>query len=82
LRCFVIYGDRLEELEAESKGLFLRGLFRSVIRKMAEPTGNLLQALSSAEMKIIEQLRRPTEEEMASQTMHAVTPLFAGMITA
>ncbi|MBO0798860.1 MAG: hypothetical protein J2P31_08545, partial [Blastocatellia bacterium] len=82
LRCFVIYGDQLEELEDENRGLFLRGLFRSVIRKAAEPIEELLQSVSSAEVKIIEQLRRPTEEEMAAQIRHAITPLFAGVITA
>jgi hypothetical protein len=42
---------------------------------------DLLQALNSAEARLTEQLRRPTEEEMAAQIRHAVVPLFAGVIT-
>lgn len=81
LRCFVIYADKLVELEDEGKRLFLRGLFCSVIRKASEPIVDLLQALVSAEAKLTEQLRRPTEEELAALIRHAVTPLFAGVIT-
>jgi superfamily II DNA or RNA helicase len=81
LRCFVIYGDKSEELEDERKRRFLQGLFRSVIRKASEPIEDLLQAISAAEVKLIEELRRPSEEEMSAQIRHAVTPLFAGVIT-
>jgi len=42
----------------------------------------LPQLMVSAEADLIEQLRHPTEEEMAAQIRHSVLPLFAGVITA
>jgi superfamily II DNA or RNA helicase len=82
LRCFVIRAGRPVELKDGEKKLFLRGLFRSVIRKSPETAEDLPQLMVSAETDLIEQLRRPTEEEMAAQIRHSVLPLFAGMITA
>jgi hypothetical protein len=57
-------------------------LFSSVIRKSPETAEDLLQLMVSAETDLIEQLRRPTEDEMAAQIRHSVLPLFAGVITA
>lgn len=81
LHCFVIQAGTSVELKGEEKKLFLKGLFRSVIRRSQEMVENLPQALVSAETDLIEQLRRPSEEEMMAQIRHAVTPLFAGVIT-
>jgi hypothetical protein len=70
-------------LKDEKKKLFLQGLFRSVIRKSQETAAeDLLQRMVSAETDLIEQLRCPTEDEMAAQIRHSVLPLFAGALTA
>jgi hypothetical protein len=82
LRCFVIQAGGVVELKDEKKKIFLQGLFRSVIRKSPGNAEDLLQVMLSAETDLIEQLRRPTEEEMAAQIRHSVLPLFAGVITA
>jgi superfamily II DNA or RNA helicase len=82
LRCFVIHAGQSVELKNGEKKLFLQGLFRSVIRKSPETAEDLLQFMVSAETDLIEQLRRPTEQEMAAQIRHSVVPLFAGVITA
>ncbi len=82
IHCFVIQAGQAVELRSEEKRLLLRGLFRSVVRKTSDPAEDLLQVLDSAEANLIEQLRRPTEEEMMTQIRHAVTPLFACVITA
>jgi len=82
LRCFVIQAGQSVELKNGEKKLFLQGLFRSVIRKSPETAEDLLQFMVSAETDLIEQLRRPTEQEMAAQIRHSVVPLFAGVITA
>lgn len=81
LHCFVIQDGQLIELKDMEKKLFLRGLFRSVIRKTSELSEVLPQALVSAETQLTEQMRRPTEEEMTAQIRHSVLPLFAGVIT-
>jgi superfamily II DNA or RNA helicase len=82
LRCFIIQAGRPPELIDEGKKIFLQGLFGSVIRKSPETAGDLPQLMVSAEADLIEQLRHPTEEEMAAQIRHSVLPLFAGVITA
>ncbi len=82
LRCFVIRAGQSVELKNGEKKLFLQGLFSSVIRKSPETAEDLLQLMVSAETDLIEQLRRPTEDEMAAQIRHSVLPLFAGVITA
>jgi hypothetical protein len=81
LRCFVIQSGQPVELKNGEKKLFLQGLFRSVIRKSPETAEDLLRLMASAETDLIEQLRRPTEEEMAAHIRHSVLPLFAGVIT-
>jgi hypothetical protein len=81
LRCFVIQAGQSVELKNGEKKLFLQGLFRSVIRKSPETAEDLLQFMVSAETDLIEQLRRPTEQEMAAQIRHSVMPLFASVIT-
>src|SRR6266498_261044 len=82
LRCFVIQAGQSVELKNGEKKRFPQGLFRSVIRKSPETAEDLLQLMVSAETDLIEQLRRPTEDEMAAQIRHSVLPLFAGVITA
>jgi hypothetical protein len=82
LRCFVSQSGRPVELKNGEKKLFLQGLFRSVIRKSPEAAEDLLRLIVSAETDLIEQLRRPTEEEMVAQIRHSVLPLFAVVITA
>lgn len=81
LRCFVIQAGQPVELKDDEKKLFLQGLFRCVIRKSPDMVEDLLQGLVPAETDLIEQLRRPTEEEMAAQIRHSVLPLFAGVIS-
>jgi superfamily II DNA or RNA helicase len=81
LRCFVIHAGKSMELKNVEKRILLQGLFRSVIRKSPEAAEDLPQLMVSAETDLIEQLRQPTEREMAAQIRHSVLPLFAGVIT-
>jgi superfamily II DNA or RNA helicase len=81
LHAFVTTADGLSELTGKEKGLLLRGLFRSVIRKSPEPAETILTTLGTAEVELTEKLRRPTEDELTAQVRHAVTPLFAAVVT-
>lgn len=81
LHCYVMGEDSAEEMTGEDKRRILGGLFRSTIRKTAEPSENLVQKLATTEHEIIERLRRPSEEELTGQIRHAVTPLFAAIVT-
>jgi superfamily II DNA or RNA helicase len=81
LHAFVTTADGMTELPGKEKGQLLRGLFRAVIRKSPEAAEATLATLSKTELEFAHQLRWPTEEELNAQIRHAVTPLFAGVIT-
>ncbi len=81
LQTFVTSANGMEELTGKEKGQLLRVLFRAVIRKSPESSDLVLSGLKQAEVDIAQKLRRPTEDELATQIRHAVTPLFAGIVT-
>ena len=56
-----------EELVGEMKGPSLRGLFRCTFRKSPEDSLSLIQRLKSSEAGLVENLRRPSENESARQ---------------
>jgi hypothetical protein len=70
-----------EQLHDDIKGQVLRGLFRSTLRKSPDSTPSLIQELQKSEAELVEQLRKPTPDELARQIRHAVTPLVAAVIT-
>lgn len=80
LRCYVHSHGLTKEVEGEDKGLLFRGLFRSTTRKSPEPADELVKRIFETEIDLVQQLRRPSEEELTGQIRHAVTPLFAAMI--
>jgi hypothetical protein len=81
LHAFVTTAGGVSELIGREKGHLLRGLFRSVIRKTPETAEATLATLKTAEVDLSAKLRRPTEDELTAQVRHAVTPLFAGVVT-
>lgn len=81
MHVYVSTGDALTEIGGQEKGKLLRGVFRGVIRKSAEPIESLIESLSRAENELTESLRRPTEADLQAKVRHAVTPIFAAIIT-
>lgn len=81
MHCFVTGKDSAEEVTDEDKLHLLRGLFRASVRKLAEPSESLVHELVLMEREVAERLRRPSEEELIGQVRHAVTPLFAAIVT-
>jgi SNF2 family DNA or RNA helicase len=81
IHCFLIGTNSNSEVTGEDKQHLLRGLFRASIRKTAEPSENLVKSLIAMEREVTEHLRRPSDEELTNQVRHAVTPLFAAIIT-
>src|ERR1035441_8314458 len=81
LYIYVTTTNGMTEITGKDKGQLLRGLFRGVIRKAPEATDAKVAILKSQEVEITQKLRRPTENEFVAQIRHAVTPLFAGIIT-
>jgi hypothetical protein len=81
IHCFVTGKSSAEEVTDEDKLHLLRGLFRASVRKAAEPAESLAHELVLMEREVAERLRRPSEEELIGQVRHAVTPLFAAIVT-
>ncbi len=81
LHVFVSAGNKPTELEGAEKGRAIRNILRAVIRKSAEATESLPADLRESEQELTMKLRRPNEEEMGAQIRHAVTPLFAAVVT-
>jgi hypothetical protein len=80
LKCYIHSDSAIKEVEGQDKGLLLRGVFRSTTRKNPEPADELVKRIVETERDLVEQLRRPSEEELTGQIRHAVTPLFAATI--
>jgi hypothetical protein len=81
LHCYRVDVDSDQLVEGATKGELLRGLFRAVIRKSAEPAESLVRQLRKREESLIDELRRPTEAELNAQIRHAVLPLLAAVVT-
>jgi hypothetical protein len=85
LHVFLIQNDEtqtaeLSEVNEPLKGNLLRALFRAIIPTRIEEAPELVRRLGEREKEVIENLRRPTEAELATMIRHAVTPLLAGIV--
>jgi hypothetical protein len=81
MHLYVFTGHDQSEIGGAEKGKLMRGIFRGVIRKTPEPIEALIQSISTAEKELVESLRRPSEAELQAKVRHAVTPIFAAIVT-
>ncbi|MFN7922968.1 MAG: helicase-related protein [Bryobacteraceae bacterium] len=82
LHVFVARLGGVQELSGVDKADLIRQTLRTVVRKTQPPELTpLSEHLREVEAKLAYQLRKPTEDEVASQIRHSVTPLFAGIFT-
>jgi hypothetical protein len=70
-------------VEGEDKGELVRGLVDSTVR--VRPEGGdvpeaLIASLRDTERQVANQLRRPTDTDVADGLRHAVTPLLAALV--
>jgi superfamily II DNA or RNA helicase len=80
LHCFVVYEDRRYlEFFGNERGLLLRTLFQSTIRKSHSENDLLSKVMKDTEARLATELRRPQEEEFKQGIRYAITPLFAGI---
>ncbi len=82
LHAYLITADSCREETDESRGLLLRAIFRSGIRK--GPDGDsraIVENLQTQEGALCESLRTPTSDELESKVRHGVTSLFAGILS-
>ena len=75
---FVVHGDGTKrELNREESRQVVDGLQKSTIRAKKPNFPNLENAIADFEQTVAQELRRPTELELAQKIRHAVTPVFA-----
>lgn len=83
LHCFTVdTSGHASLLQGEGKKALLRGIFQATVRVKSEEAKTLVQAMRQNEERLAEELKRPTEDELASKIRYAVTPLFAAIIAA
>jgi superfamily II DNA or RNA helicase len=82
LHAYLITPDTCREERDEARGSLLRAIFRAGIRKGPDAdTGTLIEEVRKQEDLVCESLRQPSQEELASRLRHAVTPLFAAIVS-
>jgi superfamily II DNA or RNA helicase len=82
LHCYVLAPDAEPvAVDGSDKGVLLRGLFGAGVRNKPELVEPLLSMLATKEIELANHLRRPSDREMRFGVRHAVTPLFAAIVT-
>jgi hypothetical protein len=82
LKCYFVGLDRPAlAVEGEARALLLRGLFKATPRLKPTEDESISQSLQTAERQLIEQLRRPSEAEIAQGIRYAVSPLVAAVLS-
>lgn len=66
-------------LEAADKRRLFDGLSAATVRVKPHPDDNLTEELAAAEQRVADELRRPTDEDIALGVRHAVTPVLAAV---
>lgn len=68
-------------VQGKERRQLLRALFQSSPRVKPPSDEALIQALSTSESQLFQEFRRPSDQEIAEGIRHAVTPLFAGVVS-
>jgi hypothetical protein len=68
-------------VEDEQKRTLLRALLQASARIKPPADQKLISALTALELSLFQELRRPSDEQIAAGIRNAVTPLFAGIIS-
>jgi len=81
LRYFVVSSSgEASEMSGSSKRAFMSGLHNAKIRSKMPFIDSLLKQLELLEVRLAEQLRRPSADEMEQRKRHAVASLFVGVL--
>jgi len=83
LYCYCVQPDNAAfQIDGEAKASLIRGLLRGGIRVRPETSDPLLQSLVNEEVRLAQELRRPTQLELEQGVRHAVMPLAAMIVHA
>jgi len=82
LHTYVMAAESCQEEKDDSRASLLRAIFRSSVRKGPDAGSHLLiDRLRTEEASLCESLRAPTPEELGNRVRHAVSPLFAAILS-
>ena len=83
VHCYIFLNtsDAIELTSTAEKRKLLAGLFNAIVRTKPEEARELISCLVEQESTIGNVLRKPTDQEISNGVRHAVTPLFAGVVT-
>lgn len=82
LLCYAIFGsDKIITIEGEKKGDIIRAIQNAPIKMKPLDDNDFIDAICTAEIRLIEELKRPPEEDIRQGIRYAVTPLFAAIIS-
>lgn len=82
LRLFVVGEGSPEEVSGARKRELVHLMMDATVRMDADPNSTSLAArVANVEAELRDQLRRPDEAQRANRIAHAVTPLFAAIVT-
>ena len=70
-----------QEVVGAAKGNLVRAVLRATARRDAEDDGELRGAMTEAEKDIVNELRRPSDSDRDARIVHAVTSLFAALVS-
>lgn len=76
-----VVGSSCTELQGSVKGTILRALLTASVRKQHDQSADMSKPMKGFETEVTGILRQPSEDELAAQIRHAVTPLMAAVIT-
>jgi superfamily II DNA or RNA helicase len=81
LRVFHVVGvDEPVEMVQADKRLIVDGLLRATVRTKPATANELVARLADLEDTLAQQLRRPTDAELAAGVRHAVMPVFVAIV--
>jgi hypothetical protein len=82
LFCYEVTSDgTTRDVEDKKKRTLLRALLQASPRIKPPTDQKLITALTVSELRLFEELRRPSDEQIKAGIRHAVTPLFAGIVS-
>ena len=82
LKCYFIGSDRAAvAIDGEARALLLRAFFNAAPRLKPTEDESISQILQTTECQLIEELRQPSETEIAQGIRYAVTPLVAAVVS-
>lgn len=81
LHCYVVSnGSTSNELDRDQKRSLFNGLIQATVRTKPAQDSKLEELLLESEQSMVDELRRPTEEELMAGVRHAAMPLLAAVV--